>query len=376
MPLATIETGLVYRNPEPHLRAIHAWHPSLVRRKSGELLATFDLGQGVESLDYRTYLVRSTDDGRTWTEPAPVIADSWAPTPNSKTPPRLSTHSVRLGGLSDGTLILFGGRFYRDNPREGLTNRENLGYVPMDLIQLTSQDGGQRWQGPVTVNPPLVGPSFETCHRVIELADGRLLAPTSTWKSWQGDAPNGMKAVALVSRDRGATWPEYLDVMDGYSRGVIHFEQSIAQLTDGRLLVVAWAFHEPTGRSLPTPFALSEDGQTFSAPRENGMRAQTAKIITLQDGRVLCLYRRDDRPGLWAELAEIRGETWIRLEEARLWNGAPSGVTGEGTAADEISGLKFGYPSLVETRPGQVLALFWANEDCIHNVRWLRLSCT
>ena len=44
-----LETGIVYRNPKPHLRALHTWHPSLVHLSGGELLVTFDLAQAVES---------------------------------------------------------------------------------------------------------------------------------------------------------------------------------------------------------------------------------------------------------------------------------------------------------------------------------------
>ena len=43
--------------------------------------------------------------------------------------------------------------------------------------------------------------------------------------------------------------------------------------------------------------AVSQDGKTFSAPRETGMQGETAKIITLANGNVLCIYRRLDQPG-------------------------------------------------------------------------------
>jgi hypothetical protein len=66
-----------------------------------------------------------------------------------------------------------------------------------------------------------------------------------------------MKAIALVSHDHGQTWPQYIDVMDDYARGIMHWEQSVVQLPDGRLLVVAWAFDEKSGRSRPTPYAIS-----------------------------------------------------------------------------------------------------------------------
>jgi sialidase-1 len=357
-------TGLVYRNPKPYLRAIHTWHPSIVRLDDGELVAAFDLGQAVESLDYRTYLSRSTDGGQTWSPPTPLFQDKGT---------RRSTHSMRISRTADGTLLAFGGRFYRDDPEEGLVNRANLGYVPMDLFLLRSSDRGETWLGPQVIQPPLVGPSFETCHWIVELRDGRWLAPTSTWKGWNGEAPNGMKALALVSHDRGKTWPEYLDVMDDYKDGLIYWEQSLVQLPDDRLLVVAWVFDEKAGRSRPNAYAVSADGRTFGRPRPTGFNGQTAKIICLPDGRILCLYRREDKPGLWANLSRIDGEAWVNLEEALVWQGARSGMTGQTSAGEELAELKFGFPSMVRLPDGDVLALFWCSEDGINNVRWVRI---
>lgn len=362
--ISIVDHGVVYRNPKPHLRAIHAWHPSLALLDDGGLLAGFDLGQAVEALDYRTYISRSRDQGKTWDAPRPLFADPV---------PRRSTHSVRLGRVKDGSIVGFGGRYYRDDAEEGVVNRANLGYVPMDLILLRSRDG-RNWEGPATIEPPLVGPGFEICHRVIELADGRWLAPTATWKGWNGAAPNGMKAIALVSRDRGKTWPEWLTIIDQYDRGVISWEQGLTELTDGRLLAVVWCFDEKSGKSLPNRFALSRDGQVFSTPRENGLQGETAKLHTLADGRVLCLYRRLDKPGLWANLVRIDADNWINLAELAVWQGPASGMKGERTASDELSALKFGFPSMVELPDGSVMAVFWCVEDGIHVIRWARLA--
>src|SRR5581483_1399242 len=185
---------------------------------------------------------------------------------------------------------------------------------------------GHTWDGPTTLHPPLAGPSFEICHRVIELADGRWLAPTSTWRGWDGSAPHGMQASALVSHDRGATWPEWITVVNQYDDRVISWEQGLTQLRDGRLLAVVWCFDEKHGKSLPSRFAVSDDGRTFGPPCENGLIGETAKLLTLADGRVLCLYRRLDRPGLWANLVRIDGHTWVNLAEAAVWKGAASGL--------------------------------------------------
>jgi hypothetical protein len=359
-------TGLVYRNPHPNLRAVHTWHPSISRFDDGELVATFDLGQAVESLDYRTYLSRSTDDGKSWSEPVRVFEDVVA---------ERTTHSVRTSRVRDDALVGIGARFYRDNPDVGLVNHKNLGFVRMDLLLLESRDRGRSWQGPRVIEPPLVGPAFELCHSIVELQDGRWLAPMSTWKGWNGEAPNGMNAIALVSHDRGRTWPEYLKIMAAYDQGVVHWEQSLVELPGGRLLSVAWALHEASGRTQPTPYAISQDRRTFGPPRPTGFLGQTAKILRLADGRILCVYRRDDRPGLWANLARIEGNGWINLAEAPLWQGvATSGMLGRQTPGEELSSLKFGYPTLTQMADGDVLVLFWCCEDCIYNIRWLRVA--
>lgn len=363
--MALLETGIVYRNPKPYLRAIHAWHPSLVAIDSNELLAAFDLGQAVESLDYRTYTARSLDGGRSWSDPEPLMHDPH---------PRRTTHSVRIGQVNDGMVVGFGGRYFRDDPEEGLVNRANLGYVPMDLVLLRSGDHGRTWQGPQTIQPPVVGPSFEICHRIIETRDGRWLAPTHHWRGWNGEQPNGMKAIALVSYDRGETWPESLEVCDQFAEGRFSWEQGLTELNDGRLLAVVWNYDERAGHSRPNQYVIADDGVHFSAPRPNGLQGETAKIITLRDGRVLCLYRRLDQPGLWANLVEIEGDQWRNVEELPIWRGPESGMLGRQVAGDELSALKFGFPSFVQVAEDQGMVVFWCVEDQLHVIRWARLG--
>ncbi len=217
-------TGLVYTNPSPHLKAVHAWHPSIAHLGGDEFVCAFDLGEAAESLDYRTFYSRTLDGGRTWTVPQRLIEDGGG---------RHSTHTVRIAALPSGDLVGFGARFYRDNPTEGLTNRDTLGFVPMDVILLRSGDRGHTWQ-PSTITTPLDGPAFEICHAIVNLADGRWLAPTQTWPAWDGRSPHGWKAIAFVSSDQGRTWPTFLNVFDATPQAIIHFEQSLVQLADGR----------------------------------------------------------------------------------------------------------------------------------------------
>lgn len=361
-----VDQGHVYRNPKPYLRSIHAWHPSIVRLDNGELLASFDLGQAVEALDYRTWMSHSTDEGRTWSQPTRILNDD----PARK---RTVTQSIRFGRTRDGEVTGFGTWHFRDRAEEGLVNRENLGYTDMELFLLRSKDGGRTFSPPSHIEPPLVGPGFELCHSIIELSDGRWLAPTSTWRNWDGDEPNGMQCIALVSHDRGQTWPEYLKIADRTSEKVICWEVSLVELPGGKLVAICWAFNERTGRSEPNVYSYSDDGVHFTPPAHCGIVGQTAKLRTLSDGRVLCLYRRENPPGLWAQLVSIENGRWVNHDEALVWQGTSAGMLGRGSNSDELSSLKFGYPSQVQLPNGDVLAVFWCVEDCLHVIRWVRL---
>ena len=159
----------------------------------------------------------------------------------------------------------------------------------------------------------------------------------------------------------------------GVRPGLTHWEKSVVQLQDGRVLAVAWVYDIESGETHPTAYALSDDrGETFGPSRETGFLAQTCKIIELRDGRILSVYRRHDEPGLWAGLARIEGDRWVDIGHAPVWQGADSGMTGE-RGAQELSELKFGYPSSGQLSSGDVLTLFWCEEDGAVNIRWSRL---
>src|ERR1051326_1258513 len=167
--IKVIDTGIVYRNQKPHLRAIHAMHPTVSAFPDGEIVSTYDLGQGPESLDYRTELSRSRDGGKTWTDQGPLIA----------TPPgRPSTHSIRTSLLTDGRMIGLGALMYRDDLEEGLLNRANLGYVPTDMFLVESRDRGN--------TGPVWGRTFDGRKNghihweqgAVQLADERILSTT------------------------------------------------------------------------------------------------------------------------------------------------------------------------------------------------------
>ena len=150
-----------------------------------------------------------------------------------------------------------------------------------------------------------------------------MLLPTGLLRTWEGDAPDGLKTLALVSNDQGQTWPEYIELFADPQGEVIYHEVSLVELEGGRLLAVAWPFNSVVGQTLmKVPYAIAPDGKTFSIRGSTEIAGETTKLLHLGDDRVLCLTRRTDAAGLWAVLAQIQGDEWVHLAEAPLWQGA------------------------------------------------------
>jgi sialidase-1 len=363
-----LDTGLIYGNPKPHLYSRQASFPSLVLLPGGELLAAFGVGSGFESADHHTVQSRSFDGGRTWQHEGPLFSVQTS---------RPTSSHLRISRMPDGELLAFGARWDRSREDEGLTNPATLGFVETELILLRSADGGRNWSGPTTITAPLIGPSFEICSPILALRDERWLIPTATWKGWDGDCPNGMKAIALVSHDRGATWPEQIDVMDGSAEGLIYWEQKLVDLGDGRLLAVCWTHDLTSGQDRQVHYALSHDyGRSFGRPLPTGLHGQTTTPIFLGDGRLVCVYRRSDALGLWAAYAHLEDDTWINEAQLPLWGQAAQGsgyVVGGASLSHAFARLKFGLPAGLRLPDGEVFAAFWCVEDCVSVIRWFRL---
>lgn len=357
------DLGVVYANPYPQIRALNAWHPSLVDLGGGQWLCSFDLAPVVEAHDYATFVARSDDDGSTWTAPQRILPPS--------DPSR--SHSLRVS-LVGGRLVAVGCEHRVRRPDQGVVNPDTFGYAPMDLVATSSGDGGRTWDDASTIRRPLDDTEFETCHPIVELADHSWLLPTSTWMQWDGTSGPGMRAIAMVSRDQGASWGSVTEVFDYFDQRLASFEQSVVQLHDGRLLAVCWLLNVDTGDTALTPYAIAPVGGSFVDYGPCGLQAQTAKLVVLSTGHVLAVYRATDRRGLWGAIVAIEGTSWVPAETFPIWTGAGTSRTGD--RRDDLSNLAFGYPQMSLRSDGDVELVFWCREGCINVIRHMRLTIT
>jgi hypothetical protein len=367
--LRDLTTGILYRNPKPHVKSIHAYFPSVVVMPNGEMVAVYARGEALEATNVHTYLARSSDAGQTWEHEGRICPDSGD---------RLTTEFGRLSVTAEGELLAVLVRADRtDHPEEGLANPANLGFVPTEVLIVRSSDAGRTWSAPARVEPPLEGPSFELCCPVVILADGRWVWPTSTWRDWQGNLPNGHRMVAFVSEDQGSTWPDYLNVMSSPEGNLVFWESKIVELADGQLLAVAWCHDEAASCDRPNQYAVSSDGGTsWTPPQSTGLLGQTLTPWVLSDDRVLSVYRRMDEPGLWANLAHVRGDRWVNDTCQPLWGHENAeGVTRTaGGALATFRTLQFGAPSITRLPDGSLYVAFWCYEQCVSIIRWFKFQ--
>ena len=237
-------------------------------------------------------------------------------------------------------------KFNRSRIDCGLGNEQNNGFVETEPAIIRSGDKGAKWTKPKAIKAPIEGPSFELCSPIVFLKDGRWIFPTSTWRGWEGSCPNGMKAVAFVSNDKGDTWNEYINVMNNVENSIIFWESKIVQMADDRLLAVAWAYDERNACDLPDQYAISDaSGKKFGPAKTTGLIGQTLTPLILKDGRVLSVYRRTDKSGLWANISRIEGDEWINEEELPLWGYDMEGLVAKGdNMIRNFNVLRFGAP--------------------------------
>jgi hypothetical protein len=179
----------------------------------------------------------------------------------------------------------------------------------------------------------------------------------------------------MISENQGKTWPRSVDVFDLWSEGLMTWEQKQTRLSDGRIMAITWAFNNETKKNLPNLYTFSEnEGESYGAPRQSPLHGQTCTPLGLPDNRIMCVYRRLDKNGLWAHLAEIKGADWIPVTETCLWGSdRPALLGGRNSSIQNQHMLQFGFPQLIQLSNGDIFVVFWAVEDGLSIIRSFRL---
>lgn len=334
-------------------KSYYSTFPSLVLRKDGELICAFRRapdrralwgGGGPTHTDPNSYLVlvRSKDNGQTWT----------------KTPELIFAHP--LGGsqdpcmvqLKDGSIVCtsYGWALV---PKEGeeklpLTLSHNPYYFLGGYI-VRSDDGAKTWKGPF-VPIPVPGdtskdalgnpsPAFNR-GAMCQGKDGRLYWAVASRN--QG----GSKVTSvhlLISSDRAETWTYSWPI--AVDEKVTFNETSVIQTAKGDFV----AFLRTDGFDGKLAYARSTDGgKSFEKWQDGGFFGHPFHATHLKDGRILLVYGYRKAPfGIRAKILNA---------ECTDITTAPEFVLREDGGSGDI-----GYPWCAQLPDGKLLVVYYFN---------------
>jgi photosystem II stability/assembly factor-like uncharacterized protein len=225
-------------------------------------------------------LMRSTDEGKTWSKPVTILD-----TPDDDRHPAFIE-------LPDGTLVCslftYKGAEVADYKKDpALAHRTGI---------IRSFDHGRTWEQEV-IRPPSPFLSDETNGPMILLQDGSILLTISGMAKEGGPAQGAL----FTSNDRGKSWTLLSTVKSPHDLD----EANATQLPDGKLVFIA----RPEG-----DITWSGDlGRTWTAPVTFGMRLYAPSLYTLRDGTLACLHGSytPGHGGLRMIFSTDGGRTWI-----------------------------------------------------------------
>lgn len=357
-----IFTSYIYENPLPQLRARNAFFPNVCHLDGEHLIAAYQLGEAMESVDATTVLSESTDGGRTWSAPWRVFDPKDDRVPMSD--------CAKITRLPDGRLLLLGYTFYREDPELPLGNAQTGGLLRDEVFYTVSADGGKHWM-PKQFIPNTWQGHTEASAPLSVLRDGSWATPITGFPAWNGEPVARNCGRLLRSYDNGRTWTDESVTMQFPGDTVTCYEQRMCQLEDGTLVVIGWNEDTVSGKLLNNHITLSTDnGKSFTAPIDTGIRGQASGIVCLGGSRVMTLHamRRDTAaPGIYACIADLSGSVWKQEDFFCVWQ-PPIPFTRSDKMADIFAFLKFGQPSAICMPDGSILVTFWLCEDCCYKI--------
>lgn len=319
-----------------------AW-PDIVRASDGDLLVAFTATEAHVAPDGKIVLIRSTDNGATWSAPQEIY--------NSIIDDRESG----LTRLRDGRILahiwsthwtraLYEGQ-YADHQSNERVQRW-ISHVESPAYQgaaeqhgawlLTSEDDGHTWTQ--------TGKGPDAIHGGIELQDGSLLTTSYRWQK------NHVGVYSAPHTD--STWTLVSTVHSPNSDSIRFGEPHVLQLTSGRILMMirptAIPYNDKDPR-LNLWLSWSDDkGKSWAEPVMTPLWGFPPHLLQLQDGRVVVTYGHRRPPYGQRAAISADGVNWNASDIIALRDDAPD--------------HDLGYPASIELAPDTVLTVYYQKQ--------------
>jgi sialidase-1 len=346
--LKKIKDIVVYQNDH-----FYPAFPSVVTRPSGELVLAFrrapdlriikDGGPSHTDFNSNLVLVRSKDNGETWSKnPELIFAHPWG---GSQDPCMLQLH--------DGSILCTSYTWYlpRSNSFAGPAGTTKSGkYFFLGGYLMKSKDGGRTWAGPI-VPPPVPGvitrdvfgkplPAYNR-GALCQGKDGKIYwAVASEAKT----KPKRTEVHLMVSEDGGLTWTYRCPIAQDPK--IAFNEASIYETPSGQLIT----FLRTAGFKDHTVIARSTNGgKSFKKWEDTGFQGHPHYALKLPNDQILLIYGYRHKPyGIRARILDSEGR--------KIANSKEIIIRDDGGTSD------LGYPWATMMADGRVLVVYYFNK--------------
>ena len=348
-----------------------AYMPVITPLPDGSWVACQHVGATLSAGDCYIEILRSTDDGATWTNEGGMHGCDGSPGDG------WSYRGPKISVVPDGRVVLTATRFETDG--EALFDTESEALQRPELLIYWSEDQGRTWSQPQEV-PVDLPPEKYTCNgaaQLLQLTPDRWMYPLETWKPMGYEGPPDQKAAAVFSANQGQTWGEFTAVADDSTGELLWWDQMCSLMPDGRIYTLLWTHRYGTSEDLNNHWVISEDqGRTWSDPQPTNLRGQVCTPIALPDGRVAAIYNfRHEPQGIRVAVTEDLA-TYDIDHEVVVFDAGAEATLGEPENDNflaEHMKIAFGKPSGVLLPDGDLLTFFWCTSGGVTHTRWTRL---
>jgi sialidase-1 len=300
------------------------YFPVIVGLPSDEVLVVLRGGAPHIGIGGRLDLVRSSDDGETWSKPQ-VIVDS-----------DKDDRNPSFGLAVDGTLVLA----YHWQAGYDENGKWSPGPYKQETKVCLSHDGGNTWEEPMLLNIATQRGN-SPFGKMFNDANGKLYMPIYGAKNTESGVRNSFDPTytyLITSTDNGKTWDEVIEVAKGFN------EADYLILPNDEWLC---AVRSQTKDEQAVYVCRSKDsGRTWSQPkRVTEAREHPPDLIQLSDGTILLIFGVRHEPySIQGMVSRDFGVTWLKT---RL------------LLADNLPGTDIGYPSTVRLKNGKLITVYY-----------------
>ena len=332
----------------PIRKAEYIGWPTVMRRRSGELIASYSGNREGHVCPYgREELIRSFDGGETWTPKPEIFHNSI-----------IDDRDCGITELANGDLLA---TWFSSTCFMG-THPKAYAKLPKALVDEArgfwtrrSVDGGKTWEPPVPHQS-------SSPHGAIQLKDGRLIIAGCAFRRhdvWnRKHCPDPETSLMIEeSTDNGRSWHVLAKValQAPYNAKEHGIEPYPVETDDGRLIVFCRTM-------LPhmTQVVSKDGGRTWSQMSETPLAGYPPHFLKLKSGKLLCTYVRRTTLHEMVTVSDDQGRTWDVANEIFLSKGYD---------------IDMGYPSTVENDDGTLLTVYYQKEKpseppCLMATKW------